>query len=435
METMEAVEVVSDQSVVTRVANLPLVSSTYDMVCNVYTNTKDSHPYIKSVCEVAEMGVKTISSVALTSAMPIIGKLEPQIAMANDLACKGLDKIEKTLPILHQPSEQIVASAKDVVTGAKDAVTTKVNGAKDTVSHTLIGVVDKTRGAVQDSVEMTRAAVHERVNSVMGSRVAQLVSTGVDSALSTSETLVDQYLPLTKEELEVEVKAVEGFDVATGKPSYYVRLGSLSSKLRKRAYNQAVARIQDAKQRSQESISELSHTVDLIEYARKNIDGVNQKMHEKLNSWAEWKTAEHHVEEATEAVQIESRTLAIARNLTHQLQTTCLTLVSSLQGVPQNIQEQAQSAAQSATEIYGNFNKASAFKDLSDGILTSSKSQLGKVKDSLDGVMDYLVNNTPLNWLVGPFYPRLAPQCSEPNEQQGKSPTPEVEMLPLNNPQ
>uniref|UniRef100_A0A0E9XJL5 Uncharacterized protein n=1 Tax=Anguilla anguilla TaxID=7936 RepID=A0A0E9XJL5_ANGAN len=121
METMEVMEVmeVSDQSVVTRVANLPLVSSTYDMVCNVYTNTKDSHPYIRSVCEVAEMGVKTISSVALTSAMPIIGKLEPQIAMANDLACKGLDKIEKTLPILHQPSEQIVASAKDAVTGAK----------------------------------------------------------------------------------------------------------------------------------------------------------------------------------------------------------------------------------------------------------------------------------------------------------------------------
>lgn len=27
--------------------------------------------------------------------------------MANDLACKGLDRIEKSLPILHQPSEQV----------------------------------------------------------------------------------------------------------------------------------------------------------------------------------------------------------------------------------------------------------------------------------------------------------------------------------------
>lgn len=49
-------------------------------------------------------------------------------------------------------------------------------------------------------------------------------------------------------------------------------------------------------------------------------------------------------------------------------------------------------------------------QDLPDSVLTSSKVQLGKMKDSLDNVMDYLVNNTPLNWLVGPFYPRMAPE-------------------------
>ncbi|KAI1888280.1 hypothetical protein AGOR_G00183400 [Albula goreensis] len=401
---MGSVDVVSSQNVVTRVANLPLVSTTYDMVTHVYCNTKESHPYIKSVCEVAEMGVNTISSVALTSAMPIFDKLEPQIAMANDLACKGLDKIEKTLPILHQPSEQIVASAKDVVTGAKEAMTTKVNGARDTVSHTLSGVVDKTRGAVQDSVEMTKAVVSGSVSTVMGSRMVQLVSTGMDTALSTSETLVDQYLPLTKEELEVEAKAVKGFDDAAGKPSYYVRLGSLSSKLRKRAYHQAVAKFQDAKQSTTESISKLNHTVDLIEYARKNMDGANQKIHEKLNYWVEWKTSGHDCGEGcSEAENIESRTLEIARSLTQQLQTTCLTLVSNLQGLPQHIQDQALSVTHSASEVYCNFSKASAFRDLSDSVLISSKTQLGKMKESLDGVMDYLVNNTPLNWLVPDF--------------------------------
>ncbi|XP_036407852.1 perilipin-2 isoform X1 [Megalops cyprinoides] len=426
---MAAVDVVSGQNIVARVTNLPLVSSTYDMVSHVYCNTKDSHPYIKSVCEVAEMGVKTISSVALTSAMPIIDKLEPQIAIANDLACKGLDKIEKTLPILHQPSEQIVASAKDAVTGAKEAVTTTVNGARDTVSYTLIGVVDKTKGAVQDSVEMTRSVVNGSVNTVMGSRMVQLVSTGMDTALSTSETLVDQYLPLTKEELEVEAKAVKGFDTAADKPSYYVRLGSLSSKLRKRAYQQAVAKVRDTKQISQDSISKLNNTVDLIEFARRNMDDAHQKIHEKLNSWVEWTKNGHSDGDTHEAEHIESRTLAIARSLTHQLQTTCLTLVSSLQGLPQNIQDQALSVTHSASEVYGNFSKASAFRDLSDTVLTSSKAQLGKMKDSLDVVMDYLVNNTPLNWLVGPFYPQLnSPQA----KKQEKISPPEVEMEPVN---
>ena len=56
---------------------------------------------------------------------------------------------------------------------------------------------------------------------------------------------------------------MEGFDVVQ-KPSYYVRLGSLSTKLRSRAYQQALSRVKDAKQKSQETISQLHSTVNLV---------------------------------------------------------------------------------------------------------------------------------------------------------------------------
>ncbi|XP_041078167.1 perilipin-2 isoform X2 [Polyodon spathula] len=419
---MDMVAVEPQQNVVARVASLPLVSSTYDMVSTVYCNTKENHPYIKSVCDVAEKSVKTITSVALTSAMPIIQKLEPQIAIANEFACRSLDKIEEKLPILHQPSEKIVAHAKDAVTGAKDAVTTTVTGAKETVSFTITGVVDKTKGAVQESVEMTKAIVNSSVNTVMGSRVVKMVSTGVDTALSKSESLVDMYLPLTEEELATEAKNIDGFEVAVNKPSYYIRLGSVSTKLRKRAYHQALAKVRDAKQRSQEAISELHHTVDLIEYARQNMDSANQKFHsaqDKLQSWLEWRKKTGCSDGVQNAEHIESHTLAITRGLAHQLQTTCVTLVSSIQGLPQNIQDQANSLTSSAADVYQNFSSISSFREVSDTVLASSKGQLSKMKDSLDGVMDYLVNNTPLNWLVGPFYPRLAAE-TQPPEQNGE---------------
>lgn len=109
---------------------------------------------------------------------------------------------------------------------------------------------------------------------------------------------------------------------------------------------------------------------------------------------------------------IESRTLALARSLTQQLQTTCLVLVSGLQGLPNHVQQEALSLAHSATQVYTNFSKAKVLRDLPDSVLTSSRVHLGKMKDSLDNVLDYLVNNTPLNWLVGPFYPRIAPEAS-----------------------
>lgn len=401
---MASVAIDPQPSVVTRVANLPLVSSTYDLVSSAYISTKDQHPYLRSVCEMAEKGVKTVTSVAVTSALPIIQKLEPQIAVANTYACKGLDRIEERLPILNQPTAEIVANAKGAVTGAKDAVTTTVAGAKDSVASTITGVVDKTKGAVTGSVERTKSVVNGGINTVLGSRMVQLVSSGVENALAKSELLVDQYLPLTQEELETEAKKVEGFDMVQ-KPSYYVRLGSLSTKLRSRAYQQALSRVKDAKQKSQETISQLHSTVRLIEFARKNMQGAQDKL---SVSWVEWKRSMGYddTDESHCAEHIESRTLAIARNLTQQLQTTCQTLLSNVQGLPQNVQDQANHLGVMAGDIYSVFRNAASFKEVSDGFLTSSKGQLQKMKESLDDVMDYFVNNTPLNWLVGPFYPQ-----------------------------
>lgn len=276
---MASVAVDPQPSVVTRVANLPLVSSTYDLVSSTYVSTKDQHPYLRSVCEMAEKGVKTVTSVAVTSALPIIQKLEPQIAVANTYACKGLDRMEERLPILNQPTSEIVANARGAVTGVKDSV-----------ASTVSGVVDKTKGAVTGSVERTKSVVNGSIDTVLG--MVQLMNSGVENAITKSELLVDQYFPLTQKELEMEAKKVEGFDMVQ-KLRYCERLESLSAKICTRAYHQALIRINDAKQKSQETISQLYSTVHLIEFVRKNVHSANQKIQgaqDKLSvSWAEWK--------------------------------------------------------------------------------------------------------------------------------------------------
>ncbi|KAG9486653.1 hypothetical protein GDO78_006827 [Eleutherodactylus coqui] len=329
----------------------------------------------------------------MTSAKPILQKLEPQIAMANNIACVGLDKIEEKLPILYQPSEKVVANASEAVFGAKDAVLESITGA-----------VDKTKGAVQGSVERTRSVVNDSISSVV-----KIMSNRVDTALATSENLLEHYLPPTDEEMAKEATKTEGFELATDKPSYYVRLGSLSTKARKRAYQQALTRFKDVKSRSQEAIAQLQNTVDLIEYARKNMNDANQKIHSAqetiFSKWAEWTkgTGQDAGGEPESAEQIESRTLTIARNLTQQLQTTCVSLVTSVQGLPQNIQNKAQNVSTMAADVYQNFRSTSSFREMSDGLLTTTKDQFTKMKDSMDDVMDYLVNNTPLNWLIPDF--------------------------------
>ncbi|XP_078526334.1 perilipin-3-like isoform X2 [Lissotriton helveticus] len=383
------------QSVMSRMVNLPLVNSAYDMVSSAYTATKDNHPYLKTVCEMAEQGAKTISAVAYTSAQPILNKLEPQIATANEYACKGLDRLEEKLPILQQPTEKVVADTKELVTstvtGAKDAVSSTVNGAKDAVTTRVTGVVDAAKGAVQGSVDMTKAVVSSSVNTVMASRVGQLVSSSVDTVLGKSEELVDHYLPMTDEELAQLAASVEGFEVATlqqqkEQQSYFVRLGSLSTKLRHRAYQ---------------------HSLGKIDLAKQSVHGGQEKLHQFWVEWSRRQPGSGEKDSSDQPEQIESRTLAMTRNIAQQLQTTCLTLVSSMQGLPANMQDRVQQLRQNAEELHNSFSAARSFQDLSSGVLSRSRDTMGKARQHIDELVDYVVVHTPLTWLVGPFAPQL----------------------------
>uniref|UniRef100_UPI00398F4FC8 perilipin-2-like n=1 Tax=Pristiophorus japonicus TaxID=55135 RepID=UPI00398F4FC8 len=397
------------QNVVDQVTSLPLVSSAYDQVSAAYASTKESYPAVKTICDVAEQGVKTISAVAASGAKPILDKLEPQIAAANEYACKGLTKLEEKLPILHQPTDQVLAETKELVTSTMTDV-----------KESVMGVVDLTTTVVQGNLERTKAVVVEGASAV-----AQLVAIGMAISLSKSEALVDHYLPMTKEELAKVATATEGSETATvPEQSYYVRLGSLSSKVRNRAYQYSIAKIQQAKQNGQETLSHLHNLVDLIEKTKEGAESAHFKVQDiraALNLiLREWRKQQPdgQAEELSETPeQIESETLAMTQNFSDQLQTICQTLASNVRGLPQNIEDQVQHICKLAQEIYCSFSSANSFQDLSTPYLTQSKEQILKIREAMDGVMDYVLHNTHLNWLVGPFAPQLT-EGQEPKEMK-----------------
>ena len=66
------------QNVVSRVTNLPLVSSACEVVSKSYTSTKDSMPLLKGVMDAAESGVRTLGAAATTGSKPLLDIIEPQ---------------------------------------------------------------------------------------------------------------------------------------------------------------------------------------------------------------------------------------------------------------------------------------------------------------------------------------------------------------------
>ncbi|XP_077672626.1 perilipin-3-like [Eretmochelys imbricata] len=405
-----------------RVAGLPLVSSACEMASASYTATKETHPAIKAICEVAETGVRTITSAAITGARPILDQLEPQLAAANEYACRGLDRLEEQLPILQQPIEKVASDAQDLVhatmVGAKDAVCSTVTEAKDAVTS-MVGVA---QGAVHESMEVTRSAVTSSMSTVMGSHMGQMAASGIDTALGKSEQLVDYYLPMTEEELaELATTPLEGPGEAPAEQrSYYVRLGSLSSTLRQRAYQHALGKMRQARQRTLEALSQLQQIIDLIKQA------VDEKLHNGQDRlyqmWLQCCRGKlEGQEEPDSAKQVEAQALATSQSLTQQLKTTCLTLLGSIQGLPSTIQDKAQQVSSSIQELQASFSSAGCFQDLSSSALARSREMVTKAQESLDELLEYVTQNIPLDWIVGPFIPPVdSPPCTDELMEEGK---------------
>uniref|UniRef100_A0A8B9STN8 Perilipin n=1 Tax=Anas platyrhynchos TaxID=8839 RepID=A0A8B9STN8_ANAPL len=383
----------------------------FNLVSSAYNHTKETHPCLSGVCNVAE----TVAAVAVGSvvggAQPILNQLEPQIALVNEYACKGLNQLEENLPFLQQPVTEAVdltkVAVQDSVEKTKSVVTSTVNTALDAAFNTITSKIntalEQSREAIQESVEITNTVVNNSVSKARA--VGQAVAGGVESVLGISEDLVDQYLPMTQEELG-KLAAAEGFGMASveeqkQQQSYFVRLGSLSNKVRHRAYQHSLNKLQHVKQRLQNTLSQLQLAINLIESVKKEVGQKLLDAQEKLHQlWVDWSLTQPkgpQVQTASQAEQIESRTLTMLHIITQQLQRAYENLKVSIHGLPSNIQEAVHQATRNIRKLHTSFSSAKSFHDLSSTTLAESR----------DYVVEYVTQNIPLNWLVGPFRARV----------------------------
>ncbi|XP_073910482.1 perilipin-3 isoform X2 [Castor canadensis] len=417
-------EQIQQPSVLDRVAGMPLVSSTCEVVSAAYTSAKENYPHIRTVCDVAEKGIKTLTEAAVSGAQPILSKLEPQITSASQYVHQGLDKLEETVPILQQPTSKVLADTKELVSskvsGARDMVSNTVSSAKDTMATHVTGAVDVTRDAVQSGVDMTKLVVSSGVHSVMDSRVGQMVLSSVDSVLGKSEAWADNNLPMTDAELARIATSLEGVDMASvqqqrQQQSYFVRLGSLSERLRQHAFEHSLAKLRGARQSAQEALQQLAQGLSLVETMKQGMDQKLGEGQEKLHQmWLSWnqKTPQGTEKDPANS-EVESQALVMFRGITQQLQTTCASLRSSIQGLPGHVKDQVQQAHRQVEDLQATFSATQSFQDLSSSVLAQSREQVAKAWEALDHMVEYVAQNTPVMWLVGPFSPGITEKTPE----------------------
>ncbi|XP_013863337.1 perilipin-2 [Austrofundulus limnaeus] len=240
-------------SAIDRVASLPVVLSACSTLSVLYKDTKDRNPSLKSLCEGLERRMASLTTAVYSRVSPVIVKLEPKISAANYVACKGLDWLETSFPVLQSPTDEVVAAAKNKMGDLQGVVSDAASGAAECVQHTVSWVVSRIPQVEDD----------DGTNQSLVQRAIRVTTLGLDSALTLSETLIDDVFPPTEEDRE---KAhLEGSKAAAPSRNYPVRLIRLTTKLCQRSYHAVCLKIQFVQVRET-----LSRSTGVVQDLQKN---------------------------------------------------------------------------------------------------------------------------------------------------------------------
>ncbi|XP_044062718.1 perilipin 6 isoform X2 [Siniperca chuatsi] len=238
-----------ETSAVLRVSRLPLVRSALQSVTSAYSEVKGRYPLLSLMGGVAEVGVRSVSHVAMRRATPLLQSLEPQIEVANSFALVGLDRLERTFPILNQSTDEVVGHLRDAFFLTLDDV--------------QLWVVDGLDGAL-DQLERLSGAGLAAIRLLQDTQVGRAAALGLDDVLSRLEDATAYYLPLPptlRREWEMKVQEYEDDD-EDEEPGLWTRVRSLLLSLSLQLYHRMM-KVREQLQKAGRTLGDAAYAVGL----------------------------------------------------------------------------------------------------------------------------------------------------------------------------
>ncbi|XP_074693676.1 perilipin-1 [Strix aluco] len=403
------------ENVLQRVLQLPVVSSTCESLQRTYASTKEAHPLMASVCEVYERGVQGASALAMWSVEPVVRRLEPQFAVANNLACRGLDHLEEKIPALQYPVDKLASELKGTISSP-------LQSAKSTIGNSM----DKIMELAAEGYEATKSTVETTARYTRRNSVSQMAAAGVDTALGGLEKLMEYLLPEEDEEADQKSKETRGSAAkvsqqqpsapstssATSAPSTLGRISALVSTVSHRAYQQTSQSLHRAKAKGQELatwIPILGSLAKLSAPEAPRVHGDGQSTTAGWLSRRQSKVPEQKQEKAGKKDSNHTKEAGddpgLVGSVAHNLQTACASGISSVKKVP-----------------------AVAW-DAAEGLILFTPRRLSKAMETVDALGGTLVS-APKH-LLGTLYsyvPLRRQSVKEEEAARASKPSPETEQ-------
>ncbi|XP_061172993.1 perilipin-2-like isoform X2 [Saccostrea echinata] len=387
---------------VSRLASLPVVSTAVTQTCNLYQRTKESNQLFRASLNLAESSIKTVAE----TSKPYLEKYQPQLDAVNKIACDQLEKLEERYPAITKPTDELVNDGKEACQAVLKPAIDRVNAVKQYGSEKYNQgkeQVDKVMQFGQSTVQSVKDMGMTVVSKSMETTYGQFVAEKMNDALTVSEDYINKYLPPEEEEEKENETEKEEVEMDEYPQDPVSRAQTLTTKVRRRMYKRAVKEFKGIQLRSKENLQKLNFTVDLIQYAKTNMDSAKEKLGETVeatqnkisSTWSEIKAENPDLPDT-----VEGRTIAVARHVSQQLQQSITRVTSllpdSLQ--PKAVQERLHDAKAFTEELYQSFQKVERYEDVPAWVLTQTKERVAYLQETLSFLTEKLLTG-PLNWL------------------------------------
>ncbi|KAM8720989.1 hypothetical protein ACLKA7_006947 [Drosophila subpalustris] len=227
-----------------RIIKLPVVNAAWDKSQDVYGKVKGKNRVFNWALNAAEDCVAR----AVTTAAPIVNRLDRPIAYVDQTLVKGIEQLEVKAPIIKDTPQEIYTQAKNKVI--------------DVVQPHLERVV-KFKAAGQQKAASLKDLAWQKANEVLATQYGSLAVNGVDTTTALAERLLEYYFPKCESDVEEDNDNKQNAVVRNGKnaendmpvpasedPVLHTvqTVGRLSNKISRRVYRNVSRQIKQVQQ-------------------------------------------------------------------------------------------------------------------------------------------------------------------------------------------
>ncbi|GAB6028363.1 Protein LSD1 [Chamberlinius hualienensis] len=364
-----------------RVAQLPLVRSAVNTTLNVVKKAKESN----GLFDYTLTNAINTALFAAEKAKPVVYKFEVPIGYVDILACKTLDKLEQTAPIITKTPEEIVNESRKVY---EENVVKPALAQYNNIKNYGLGKVNAIKGyGVQTATDLANT------------KYGHFVIDKVDGLIVKVDCYVDEYLPKSPEvfdDAQQEPEPKLDSNVDTIEKAVFV-----SRKLRQRLYHHGLLKLEVAKKRTDAILANLNVVLEMARNVKSNLDDRNKALRDHFQQL--WEETAKNAAAGAELETVEQRILYLAQQLTSQLRSTYQKVAITLNYFPKTLQEKVDPTIKTVNvyiaDLYTQLAKTKSFDEVSDVVSAQLNEALKKLELACAAIYEAAVQRRPLSWM------------------------------------